>query len=1355
MIKGNPKRSAISSIGGYIYQFWVTLWSWIKLGEDDKLYIECGEDFEIVENSGVKSVQVKNKQSNVTLNSKDVIDSINNFWELVLMNPNETIEFKYLTTANIGIEKKNNFDGESGIDVWKKAKSKLTDVEKIKEHLLTKSLSDDLKQFLKESSLQDIQSKLINKIEWVTGSEELLEIQTVVEKKITLLGENFSVPPEHSKKVIDHLLVEVINKSTLSKPDQRVLDRANLIEEFQAQTHVTVPLSSVTLKKSHEDQAFYQPLSYLIDETATNISVESSQGNERILPEVLDGLLVREQEIEKIQRLLYEKNVVVIDGGTGIGKSTIAKFLGHASNEKNNWIWISCTGKEPKEIKLLLSNLLHEIISLSNSLNIILDDLNVDTANIHHFKDEFAVLIKTQRLNNSSLLVTSQKGPDSTFQTNFEIEDFKVPPLTEKQIRTFLENMGCPEAKISILSRIIELQSKGHPQLAHALIVGKKRSDWNIDSAEEIFSDTEEIQVKKQEARQLLTDQLGNGQLNLIYLLSLIAGSFSRKFALLLAEEIEVIEFPGDIFDSLVGPWIDISSNNRFTVSPLLTGVGQEVWSESAINEKRKLIVDKTFELGTLDIRDASNILVQTFITDDEHNMSKLIVSLFPIINTREWGTVATYLDWILITPEEKVQEIFTDKSNKYLFRLFQYKIAKEVDKEKAREILKLWNAENPLELNIKGITNRIFILSSFFTDFRSDIKPDLLIDLINDYEIIRNELNENSGAYNQEMLSGLKKMLQFEGFSRLISHQINNREKFERILSQIKEKNDKFANTVFSNLNKSITQSKHVINSLWLDEDTKDSQDWEAIINILDSCYKYFEENDFENLIKATICAKSIVLDEYLDRKEEALDLLISSSDEFAINIELKDRLASLYYLHDEHVKASKIWDDLIPEWEVNVEEFDNDSIFSCRKNAISHFKNSDLKEAQNFFFEGYKRSKLLDLKEFQAGFLADAAYVAFLSNDNQTCLRYLYESAKVLESLMPISKDEFKYFAVLKLVQSTILWINHKIKGKPIEPNSVSEPRVGMSSNPHRNEGIKELPNPPFDFTWELLYDAEHYLGFDIGIKNEFEQKVEINKYPAIRLNNIIREFSNYFTSANSSDLPRLIEEAELTFAISNESKNRNNDIEIGLRTEITEDEVKDSIEYGNLTKGLVLISLLSHLNKEGDLKTLLDEWSNSCDSIINGEKLKSVFNDIKKIVDLSSYELSQILYDGSEAPWRREYSALILLSRPYSKPEVLAYASIVLEQHKTIFKELFSNFLLVLFKNVWLKQIKNPAIFINPQRTLPKIESACKSVSNNPNSKIADIILSVINAVTLRVPSEIINHLKKQLGESDHYN
>jgi energy-coupling factor transporter ATP-binding protein EcfA2 len=1345
MIKGNPKRSAVSSIVGYVYQFWVTLWSWINLSDSEKLYIECGEDFEIEEKDGVVSVQVKNKQSSITLNSQDVIDAINNFWELVQLNPKVTLDFKYLTTADIGTEKKSKFDGKPGLEIWKKAKSSLSDVEKLKEHLLTKSISKELNSFLTESSIEIIQSELIQRIEWITGSEELGEIKSIVEKQMVLLGENFRVPPDHSKKAIPHLLLKVINTSTLSDPNRRIIDRVHLLEEFEAQTHVTVPISSLAHENIQKEQNVYQSLSYLVDDSP-DLTLESSQTDERILPKVLDGLLVRDEEIETIKQKLFTKNAVVVHGGSGIGKSTIAKFLGHSLNQESNWVWISCTSKEPKEIQVLLKRLTNEVITSNKVINIVLDDLNVDTPSIHHFKNELAILIRAQRLKNSFLLITSQKNIDSTFQSNFEVGKFKVPPITNDQIQTFLENLGCPNEKISVLSKMIEIQSKGHPQLAHALIVGKRKDNWKISSVDEIFSDTEEIQIKKQEARQLLISQLDSGQLKLIYILSLNIGSFSKDLAVLLAEEIEDIEFPGDAFDSLVGPWIDISSNNRFNVSPLLSGIAQDVWSATTINGKRNLIINKTFGLGTLDIRDASNILIQAFISNDAYNIIKVIVGLLPIINKDEWNIIATYFDWVIFIEKIKIQELFTDNSNRYLFRLFQYKIAKEVDREKAREILGVWNIENPLSLDTKGILNRIFILSSFFTDFKSDISSDLLFDLINEYEIIRKEINENKEGYDQEFVSVLNTMVQFDGFGRLIFHQINDREKFVNLLNRLED--DDYAKSLFSTLNNSSTQSRHVINSLWLDEDKKEEQDWDGIINILDSYHEYFKENDFETLQIATICAKSIVLDEYLDRSEEAFELLQSSLNSLPKNQILKDRLAAFHHLHDEHEEAINIWDELLPNWEVNTDEFDSDSIFSCRKNAISHYKLDHLEEAQKYFFEGYSRSKLLNLKEFEAGFLADAAYMAFLVKDNQTCLRYLFEAAKVLESLMPILKEDFKYFAVLKLVQSTILWINHRIKGKSIDENLVGEPIVGMSSNPHRNEGIRELPNPPFEITWELLYDIENFLDIDIGIKNKFHDKVEINKYIPIRLNEIIRRLSHYFDSGKSNEFPSLIEEVELTFAISQESRRKNESIE--QETKIDEKEIKKSIDYGDLSKALILIASLSHFNRGDDLKKLLTEWKTFCSSIANGEILKTIFDKIEALFALSSYELSQILYDSSSEHWKREFAALFLLSRNDQKPEILAYASVILALHKTIFTEKFSSILSMQLEKIWLNQIEVKAVFINPKKTVPRIESACNSIAN-PKAKIAEIILSVLDAVSLRIPKNIVENFKSQKDQN----
>jgi len=569
MLDGNPKRQAISSIEGYVYQFWHTLLEWVSLGDNEKIYIECGEDFEYVKEDRVLSVQVKNRQDNITLNSKTVLESIGNFWELKELNPNEDISFKYLTTANIGLEENKGIDGLAGLEIWGEATSSLDKTETIKDYLLTKDLPGNLLNYLKTSELEEVQNQLIKKIDWVTGEPKTDGIIDLVERSLIKFGKNYdSIPPLISKRAANHLFLKVLEKAILKKPEERCLDSADFLLEFASQTHVQVPIRDVELKSKPFDKNLLTPLSYLFD-TSSDFEIDNETATERILPDLIDGLLVRNNEIDSIKDILYKDRAVVITGGSGMGKSTISKFVGKSLDISNNWVWISCRGLDPKEIKVQLNYLTQEALNFESGKGIVLDDLDTNTANIQDFKKEISILIKLLRIKNCFLIVTSQKRTDSDFLTQNALSDYRLPALSKNEIREFLRLSECPEDKIDTLTTIIEIQSKGHPQLVHASVIGRKRENWDVTSVDEIFSDTDEIHEKKGEARSLLTSLLTEEQLKLIYILSLSIGSFTRELAIRIGEN-EGLEFSGDVFDSLIGPWIDSISANRYSISPLL-----------------------------------------------------------------------------------------------------------------------------------------------------------------------------------------------------------------------------------------------------------------------------------------------------------------------------------------------------------------------------------------------------------------------------------------------------------------------------------------------------------------------------------------------------------------------------------------------------------------------------------------------------------------------------------------------------------------------------------------------------------------------------------------------------------------
>ena len=108
-INVNPNRQANDALQGYYYQICHTVNSWLDLTDNDILHLEVAEDFDIESDRTFRATQVKHTQDNITLRSQQVIDGINNYWELQINNPNRRVKFRLLTKSKIGKEQGNPF----------------------------------------------------------------------------------------------------------------------------------------------------------------------------------------------------------------------------------------------------------------------------------------------------------------------------------------------------------------------------------------------------------------------------------------------------------------------------------------------------------------------------------------------------------------------------------------------------------------------------------------------------------------------------------------------------------------------------------------------------------------------------------------------------------------------------------------------------------------------------------------------------------------------------------------------------------------------------------------------------------------------------------------------------------------------------------------------------------------------------------------------------------------------------------------------------------------------------------------------------------------------------------------------
>ena len=123
-LKSNPKRQAVATLKGFSYQIWQTVLRWLSLKDDEAIFLEGAEDIDVLGPGQAETVQVKETAGSgpITLRSQDVVLAITHFWEHQLANPDITITFRFLTTAERGCERPNPFGDQKGLDIWDSCK---------------------------------------------------------------------------------------------------------------------------------------------------------------------------------------------------------------------------------------------------------------------------------------------------------------------------------------------------------------------------------------------------------------------------------------------------------------------------------------------------------------------------------------------------------------------------------------------------------------------------------------------------------------------------------------------------------------------------------------------------------------------------------------------------------------------------------------------------------------------------------------------------------------------------------------------------------------------------------------------------------------------------------------------------------------------------------------------------------------------------------------------------------------------------------------------------------------------------------------------------------------------------------
>ena len=569
---GDTARQAVNALRGYAYQLVATVLAWLDIEHDGRIYLEVAEDYAILADRALRTVQVKDTKESetVTLNSSSVQRAIAAFVELTDKNPDLHVYLRFLTTSVIGTEHalEHRPAGMPGLKYWQGAASR-ADVSPLRATLESDRFPESVRDFCRSRNDPDLRRDMIRKIDWDCGNPNFPTLRHQLEARLTVLGRDlFQVPAADVPRLADQLISQVLDR-IVNTPD-RTLTRDQLYKLIERSIEVSVPrthlnrllqfLPSPAAEPSSRDPAFsdVEPR-WLIDDSM------------RTVPQ---GMISRSTVECALSEALRNYGVGVLVGASGVGKSIVSM----ATAQPETFIRADLENTSAQETCQRLDMLLGRIGGRQFSI-LILDDVNqLDDKDV---VTSLSRVIAASRRCYRDIILTCYRPPSTTTLATINVDPRSViecPCFSEEETSELVRNVGGDPKKWGRLAFIAA--AAGHPQLAHAFVMGMASRDWPDEEIAKLIHhgfSSSDIDAAREAARRNIANALPETTRSLLYRLSLVIGPFNRSLALTVGLISPQIPQPGESMDQLIGPWIEPVGRHLFRVSPLAADLGRQM----------------------------------------------------------------------------------------------------------------------------------------------------------------------------------------------------------------------------------------------------------------------------------------------------------------------------------------------------------------------------------------------------------------------------------------------------------------------------------------------------------------------------------------------------------------------------------------------------------------------------------------------------------------------------------------------------------------------------------------------------------------------------------------------------------
>jgi hypothetical protein len=1038
-LPGDPRRQAVSSIYGDVYQAWRSIDAWLRLADaDEVIYLEGAEDFDIVKSDAAITVQVKSNTGTISLGTVKARDALENFWTLSREETQRKIDFHFLTTSAVAKEKGGDFDGAKGIELWVAAQTNLNLAIKVAKYLVTKlNANSPLRIFLTTATPQEIQDCLIKRFHWCTNQPDLDAVKLSVNNHIAVLlySQRRSLSlVSNVRKYLESRFWEIIVKQPSSR---RCLTRNELLQQVEQATTTYLP---VPIDQLPDLLGNIKPGLNLL-----NLLLEKSP----IPPE---PLLLRSELTQRLGELVKHRKAVLLTGTVYKGKTTVAQLI---SSElcPEAW-WVNLTGRRLDQVDNVLLALADRIESGDCPSLVVVDDLDIGPAAHRIYRNSLALVLHRASAAGRGVLVTAQGGTsDSAIMMDFDnIELFNISELTSVEIEKLCIDHGCPQDIAIMWGPLITVWTGGHPKLVQVRLAELASHGWPSPTLTDLTTQSHAMTSAREMARHLLSDSVQGPIAEFIYLVSECSVLMHRTVAIRLSETIEGLTNGGDVLDNLAGKWLERIEGEWFQATSLLKGVVSDVWS----SEKRKLahirLHDAILAKRLLTPSEAAALLFHAYLGGDSERMAYTAMQLQQIERADAQREIERQLLWLPFVALEAGQLITNDAMAEAILRQLQFRVALTLDSDSLPQICQRWadDIEFVSHSEARDLNRAMMMISVGITGnpkvplkFRFQA---ILGILGMPKEILEAQLglakcffersaNETNGLPEK----GTTTQMMFLSAIRCIRGLADLEELLQWLNSVV---TDDIRQQFDTMLEWPLVQDLGAfVQGAWV-VGHEQRKDWEPWISLLERVDEYAKQHNSPSFGREAAKAKAIILTEYLAQSKEAFKVLEQAEEAFGPSPVLMEQRANVLFQERDDESVLEIWSELTSD-SVNKTSLDP---FAYRRAGMSAARLELWEKAEHIFSDGVVSIQpgFFEITKFGLG--VDSALAASRGGDQAAASKLL---ANAVLSLPPeAAREDNEHWEAAQRIASVVYTSIENCLWKPNDTEAKIE--IGTASSP-----------------------------------------------------------------------------------------------------------------------------------------------------------------------------------------------------------------------------------------------------------------------------------------------------------------